>query len=167
MRLCASINPGVEPVYVDVAPEPSARPQECFLNVRRKIELSGGRSQFGWAIWQCSSFFIEAEHHAAYQSTGGGGSLVDITPQVPATPKIFFLPDDSAIHDPNTTMPTDNRRMALINDPRLDRILFLFADRTKLLNMVPHEGKKSVATQRRPPQLFAVDGQTHKCEIHV
>jgi hypothetical protein len=37
-------------------------------------------------------------------------------------------------------MQTDNRRMALINDPRLDRILFLFADRTKLLNMVPRIG---------------------------
>lgn len=136
LALCASINSGVDPVYVDVVPEPSALPQECFPNVRRKIKSSGGRIQFGWAIWQCANFFIEAEHHAVYEAAEGT-SYVDITPQIPVIARILFLPDDRAIHDPKITKQTDNRRLALTNDWRLERILSLFSDRTKLLNNSP------------------------------
>jgi hypothetical protein len=101
----------------------------------------GGRIQYGWAIWQCAQFFIEAEHHAVYDAMNGD-PLIDITPQQPKIPKILFLPDDLAVYDSDTTNKTDNHRMALVNAPRIHRILELFSAKTALFNTIPSVGGK-------------------------
>ena len=149
MRLCASIKDCPEPLYVDVKPENWALTSECFPNVKRKVEENGGRIQYGWAIWQCDQFFIEAEYHAVYESALGE-PLIDITPQIPQLDKIMFLPDDAAVYDFSTTNQYDNHRMALIHDPRVLRILRLFTARTSLLNKLPREdGKVELSGERR------------------
>jgi hypothetical protein len=95
-------------------------------------EESGGEIVYGWVIWQHGNYFIEAEHHAVYRRSDG--SLVDITPGT--TKRVLFLPDPSAVYEFGTTKQTDNVRVPLINDPRLDRILALYSERTSLMNSV-------------------------------
>lgn len=67
-RFIAMFCVGSEPLYVRVQPDLSTIRSECFSNVRRKVERGGGRIRFGWAIWQCAAFFIEAEHHEVYET---------------------------------------------------------------------------------------------------
>ena len=141
LRLCTTIKAGDEPLFVDVRPEEWAIVNECFVNVSRKVAECGGRIQYGWAIWQCAQFFIEAEHHAVYDAMKGV-PLLDLTPQKPRVSKILFLPDDSAIYDFATTDQHDNHRMALMDDTRLHRMLELFSARTALFNTIPNVGGK-------------------------
>jgi hypothetical protein len=157
-RLCLSIRSDAEPLYVDVKPESWAAPSECFPNVGRKVEESGGRIQYGWAIWQCSQFFIEAEHHAVYEGATGE-PLIDITPQIPHVDRIIFLPDDSAVYDFVTTDRRDNRRLALLNDSRVHRILELFTARTSLLNEIPSVGGQVEISGERLKRFEAIESE--------
>ena len=95
LALCREISPSHRPVYVSCRPE--GPPAECFHNVRHKVERDGGALLNGWAIWEWRSVFIEAEHHAVWESAGG---LMDVTQHVPVDEeRILLLPDPERAYD--------------------------------------------------------------------
>ena len=65
-RLMKHMHVETEPLYLSVQPEEYCLPQECFYNVRQKVQREGGRLQMGWAIWKCGRYFIEGELHAVH-----------------------------------------------------------------------------------------------------
>jgi hypothetical protein len=113
--------------------------------VRREVEAQGGRIQFGWAIWQCSKYYVEAEHHAVYEPASGP-PWVDVTPpQIPGLDRILFLPDDSAVYDFGTDQRRDNVRMPLLDDARVRELCELAGERNAILNSVPGIGMVRIA----------------------
>jgi hypothetical protein len=108
---CASITHG-KAVSVLQMPEAGAKPLQCFDNVRAKVEVGGGRAVMGWALWEIPGLFIEAEHHAVWESPDG--TLIDPSPQREGVIGMTFLPDASATEEgqrrDNIRKPlTDNR----------------------------------------------------------
>lgn len=89
--LVEEIGVSVEPLYIDVMPEPYAEVKECFSAVNQKVGKDGGSRQLGWQIWQIPDIMIEAEFHAVWKSPHG--SLVDITPKSKPIDRILFIPD--------------------------------------------------------------------------
>ncbi len=77
----------------------------------------GGTIRFGWSIWEWPNVYIEAEHHAVYESSEG--ILVDVTPPADDwTVSRTFLPDSAAVYDfENEGVRRDNHRLALTSDP--------------------------------------------------
>jgi hypothetical protein len=124
-------------------PEPDCVEEDCFANVRRKVERESGRIQFGWSIWQHGKFFIEAEHHAVYEPSEGH-EWIDITSQDLPIDRILFLPDESAVYEFNSDQRRDNWRMPLIPDGRVQAICDLFAMRCEMINSVPGVGAVSM-----------------------
>ena len=98
---CKSISNG-SPITVRHQTEAWARTDQCFANVKRKIEESGGGGQLGWQFMQlpvgATAGFLVAVHHEVWKSPSG--ELIDITPCVAATLRsdqgLFFLPDEGA-----------------------------------------------------------------------
>ncbi len=86
------------------------------MNVRRKIEASGGSLQTGWALWERPGLYLEAEHHAVF-SRDDGGPVVDITPCPDGFEHRLFVPDPAATFDFRNWNLRDNERMALVDDP--------------------------------------------------
>lgn len=116
--LCAELSPGHKPSYVAVRPDPGAPPIECFPNVNAKIKRDSGAIVYGWAIWEWPRVFIEAEHHAVW--TDGHG-LLDVTPHVPPTEKILFLPDPRRAYDYVSQKRLGNVKRAIGNSPAIPR----------------------------------------------
>jgi hypothetical protein len=71
LELCNRIVPGSRLLFLDITADPACNPEDCFENVRQKVEKEGGRNQYGWALWEWPRVFIEAEHHAVYESSKG------------------------------------------------------------------------------------------------
>lgn len=154
-EFCHAVCANDAPFYVPVSPDLEAIERECFPNIQRKIAVQGGQIVYGRAIWQCGTFFIEAEHHAVYRTPEG--CLIDITPQEPPIPQILFLPDERMIHDPNTTKVVDNYRKALRSYPKLLRLLDLFAQRTVIMNAIPSIGGQVTLTGEDARRFMAVE----------
>lgn len=94
--LCRELKRGGLPQWISVRPDDGAVVNECFNNVSSKIERSGGAIVFGWAIWEWPRVFIEAEHHAVWESEG---ELLDITPHINGESRILFLADPTRRYD--------------------------------------------------------------------
>jgi hypothetical protein len=148
IALCRRIQPANSPDYVPVKPGLGSKQVECFVNVRQKVEVEGGRMQFGWAVWQCSQYYLEAEHHAVYEPPSGP-PWVDITPPLLATiDRILFLPDDNAVFDFNAGQLRDNIRMPLLDDARVQEFCDLSSERTLIFNSVPGFGEVRLSGHR-------------------
>ena len=79
-----------EPVVIDVSPEPGARANSCYQNVRRIARLRGGRMEEGWLVWDGGrGRYLKCVHHAVWKSPDG--RLIDMTPTDDA--RNLFLPD--------------------------------------------------------------------------
>jgi len=115
MALCRLIHPSNEPCSVEVRPWPHARKLQCFVNVREKVDLEGGKIQYGWALWQPTGAFLAAEHHAVYEPPSGP-PWVDITPHNSDVARILFLPDEKAVYMGKLV---DNVRLPLVDDERV------------------------------------------------
>lgn len=111
------------PQYVSVMPEPGATPHNCFPNVDKKVEISGGKRVNGWAIWQLANVYIEAEAHAVWQNNDM--SLIDITPHDDGEKQIVFLQDPTLRYQgkkipskkaPLTNSPLAHEYVALSNE---------------------------------------------------
>jgi len=82
-------------VFVDILDEPGTLPSECYPNVSKKVETSGGRMILGWQVWQ-TELIIEAEHHAVWEDPDG--ELWDITPKTyPDIQQIMFIEDENLV----------------------------------------------------------------------
>ncbi len=127
-------------VRVRVVTGPDVRERNCFVNVRDRVEREGGRMQLGWAVWQHSCLFIEAEPHAVFDP-GSGKLWVDCTPHILPDGRpcreILFIPNDEACYDFDTTETPDNVRVALVDDPGVLEALKLLSEKTALINSVP------------------------------
>lgn len=137
-----------EAVRVPVVSDASARENECYPNVRERLKnLLEGKMQLGWAVWQHSNLFVEAEPHAILDP-GNGQPWIDCTPHMmpdrSSAREILFIPDYERTYNFNTTDVLDNVRVPLMDDPRLKKALDLFAQRTALLNTIPGIGHVSV-----------------------
>ncbi|BCH67908.1 MULTISPECIES: hypothetical protein [Rhizobium/Agrobacterium group] len=93
---CREISPDAKPRYLPVMPDPMAQPSECFNNVMARVSKEGGTLVYGWLVWEWPNVFIEAEHHAVWESKG---TFVDITPHVHGESEILFLPDPKSTYD--------------------------------------------------------------------
>ena len=78
LNLCDSIVKGSEPYFVGVSPADDSVINECYDNVRRYINTSGGSMRSGWSIWFWPNIMVEAEAHAIWVSPQG--KECDITP---------------------------------------------------------------------------------------
>jgi hypothetical protein len=92
LQFCERISPGRKPVYVPVQPESGFWPLQCFPNVAKKVEMSGGESVRGWEISQVPKVYLEARFHAVWLSPTG--RYVDVTPEESGQQRVLFLPDD-------------------------------------------------------------------------
>jgi hypothetical protein len=129
-------------ISVRVIPDPGARESYCFHNVRNKVGREGGKMQLGWAVWQHSNLFIEAEPHAVFDPANGK-PWIDCTPNSfpdgNACREILFIPDDVATYDFETTVIPDSVRVPLVDDPRVSEALKLSSEKIALRNRVPKE----------------------------
>ena len=128
------LNINDEAVPVPVQPTREAVAQRCFGNVRDAIAKHGGNIVYGWVVWQHGDVFVEAEHHAIWRNPTG--QLLCITPQEPPEKTVLFLPDSSATYDFEAGLITNNVRIGLIQDPRLERMFELASEKTELMNSV-------------------------------
>lgn len=93
-----------EVVPVPVQPEGNAN--QCYYNVRTKVDRDGGSTQYGWTF-NASTYLMFAIPHSVWRSPQS--ELIDLTPssQVERTDRIatdvsddgkrLFLPDDDAV----------------------------------------------------------------------
>ncbi|MEK8217154.1 hypothetical protein [Paenibacillus sp. FSL L8-0463] len=94
---CKSIAPYSIPEYVQLRPESWCIQNDCYDNVKQKVEDCGGKRQLGWRIQVVPDpypkYMIEAVHHAIWISETG--EKIDITPQPDSANRIVFVSDDS------------------------------------------------------------------------
>ena len=91
IEFCRTINPGAKPIFMKVSPEDWCRQSCCDLNVKKMIELNGGKMVCGYKFWYIKDIYMEAERHAVWSDTDG--ILRDITFNLDGEFKILFLPD--------------------------------------------------------------------------
>lgn len=91
----------------------------------------GGRIQYGWVIWEWPNVFIEAEHHAVYESPAGQ-PWADITPSERDDDTCrLFLPDAAAVYDfDKRGFGLANVRQPLVDDPLILQFFRLKDERT-------------------------------------
>jgi hypothetical protein len=110
----------------------NAKEQSCFQNVRNVIAEQGGEIVYGWLVWQHGNIFVEAEHHSVWRKTTG--ELVCVTPQTPPEKAITFIPDPSATYDFDKELITNNIRIALVNDSRVEEFFKACEEQTEIMN---------------------------------
>lgn len=108
LDFCADLAPG-NPVFIDVAPTPTARPGWCFANVAEVAATAGGSVCYGWAIWGAPGLWYNAEFHAVWKTSGE--TLIDVTPKVDGEHFIMFLPDPRYSPDFDFYQRPNNVRM--------------------------------------------------------
>jgi hypothetical protein len=142
-------------MYLAIRPEAGCEPNECFPNIRRKVEREGGRIQFGWALDEWPRVFIEAIHHAVYE-TPGREMWLDITPADPGDPQRtrLFLPDDSAVYDFEKQERRDHIRLALTQGPAIDEYLQLAVELNQVILRLPGFGTLTVPEHQRARVTF-------------
>jgi hypothetical protein len=130
-EFCAEISPHRKPLTVRCAPQNQSPYNECFGLVDEKITESGGKQIIGWAIWEKTGVFIEAEFHAVWETTEG--NLLDLNPRPPqfCIESILFVPDANKTY---SGRQVDNIRKPLVSDPDVVRFLYLASKRFQLLN---------------------------------
>ena len=111
LDFCRGVVRDPHPVYVEVKAIRDARVNECFYNVLKQVERSGGNVQYGWAIWLWPSVFIEAEFHAVWKDVDG--RYLDVSAWEPAAERILFLPDFDTTY---TGQQRNNVRKAIADD---------------------------------------------------
>ena len=128
-EFCATVVPDVSPCLVKCHPLNDKPTNECFSLIPEYVATNGGSQVIGWAIWEFSGVFIEAEFHAVWCSPTG--KLVDIVPRVKSFKEILFLPDSSRKYEHRQV---DNIRKQLVEDNDVKRFLFLFHRQFQILN---------------------------------
>jgi hypothetical protein len=123
VALCAKINPGVAPFYVQVTPSQGAGPTDCFLNVPNHIAAHGGALLHGWRINELPGIFVEGEFHGVWLSPAG--EHVDVTPSQSGDTQILFLPDPGKTFDELAFTRRDNIRLALKDHPTVHAFIAL------------------------------------------
>ncbi|MGN6108704.1 MAG: hypothetical protein ACTHU0_26595 [Kofleriaceae bacterium] len=119
---------------VYLRPELWAEPRWCIQNVRKKVELDGGRARYGWTFnirRGPAGPYITLAHHAVWNAPDG--KLIDVTPLDP-DPRVrpvmeggdtLFLFDENA--QPVSTRiglaPLTSHSFPMTDDPELARYI--------------------------------------------
>ena len=145
LDLCRQLNATSRPIYLSIAPAPGCEPNDCFMCIRRKVELDGGRLQAGWSIWEWPNAFIRTEHHAVYEPPTGP-PWVDITPaETPDVRRRLFLSDDTATYDfENEGIRRDEHFKTLVDDPAVQEYFRLAREKNEIMNSIPGVGLVSL-----------------------
>lgn len=85
---------------------------------------------YGWAIWNLKGVYFEAEHHGVWRNRYG--DLIDVSPQFADARKILFLPDSSAVYDPQRFR--NNVIRAEVDSPAIRELVELAMARNAILN---------------------------------
>lgn len=101
----------VNPVYVFVSPKSDSVVNECFVNVENIVKKYGGKSVFGWQIWEFYGVMIEAEFHSIWLTPEN--KLIDITPKQLPFKRILFVETPDIFY---TGKQTNNIRKSLLKD---------------------------------------------------
>lgn len=114
IALFQKVAAGQKAVYLEIEPVEEAIVNECYGNVDKVIQKSGGSIQYGWQIWETvPDVMAEAEFHAVWKDTNG--NLHDVTPkEMPGITRILFLPDPARSY---SGRQINNIRIALKDDP--------------------------------------------------
>lgn len=170
LELCERIAPGRRPIFLAIKSDAACTPNNCFENVRRRVEKEGGRIQYGWALWEWPKVFVEAEHHAVHEPAAGP-SWLDITPCAEGSHRRLFLPDDHAPYTfHNEGLRHDNIRMALSDDPDIDEFFKAAKKRSDFYNRLPGIGEIEISSleerefeklERRVARAVAVLGEKY------
>lgn len=94
------------PRRVEVAPAIGASTDHCYINVEQQLERFGGLGVYGWKIIDFPRLFLQAIHHAVWQSKSG--QLVDVTPEIRNWREVVFAPDETISYcgvPPKVKMP--------------------------------------------------------------
>lgn len=126
---CASISTDQVPYLIDCIPLPNEPLMECFSIVPKQVAAYGGAQLTGWAIWEASGAFMEAEFHAVWQQVSG--VVLDVTPHSIPCSSILFLPDPKRQYKGRQV---DNIRKPLVKDADLVRFFYLLHCRFEILN---------------------------------
>ena len=109
---CKEIDSTTSPIFLEYFPVERYICGDCYGNVDKHIEKNGGRTQYGWIIWEDPKTFLEAEFHVVWANDKE--EYFDVTPKKDGEKRILFLPDSQKRF---TGELVDNIRKALIDTP--------------------------------------------------
>jgi hypothetical protein len=118
-QLINRIGSAYEHEIISVIPEPTAKPENCYINVGDKVARDGGALVYGWAVW-LGDFICEGEHHAVWEDDNG--NLIDITPHRTDVNKLLFIPDDRFSYEGKYI---SNIRVGIADNPLIDHFILL------------------------------------------
>jgi hypothetical protein len=90
-RLCRKLGDVDEPVFISVEARTDCGINDCFIDVEKQVEDSGGSIQHGWLVWEIPGIIIEGEFHAVWRKLDG--SLLDVTRKQDGETLVLFVPD--------------------------------------------------------------------------
>lgn len=117
------------PIVIPHKPLPGKPQNECFSIIPEQVIAEGGKQLTGWAIWETSGLYIEAEFHTVWQDPQG--NLIDLTPRPYHFETILFLPDPRREY---RGRQVNNIRRPLVDDLDVTRFLHLATRRFEILN---------------------------------
>lgn len=126
---CTEIAANSIPIVALCMPRFDRPSNECFSLVEEQIAGNGGSMVVGWAIWEHTGLFIEAEFHAVWKSPEG--KFVDLSARPLLLSHVVFLPDPSRRYEGRQV---DNIRKPLVRDNDLVRFLFIFKRQFEIMN---------------------------------
>lgn len=118
LALCARLGATEPPIYVDVQPRSDSGFADCFNDVVRHVEESGGTRLHGWQIWEWPGVLVEAEFHAVWQKPDG--SLADVQSKPDGETRILFVPQANLEFN---GVRRDNVRHAIGKDPLIQMFI--------------------------------------------
>lgn len=100
---------------------------QCYGNAAEQVRLHGGRTVHGWQVMIWPKLYVEAIHHAVWESPEG--KLVDVTAKPPTDRRSYttFAPDDTIDIDPMYPTFIPPKRLALRDEPELTRLFELLS----------------------------------------
>ncbi|ABM37575.1 hypothetical protein [Polaromonas naphthalenivorans] len=128
-EFCSSLAKGEHPIDVCCQPVAGQPERECFSVVEQQVSEFGGQLVLGWAIWERTGVFIEAEFHAVWRNPDA--KLIDVVPRFATFGSITFLPDANSKYN---GQQVDNVRKSMVKDMDVVRFLFLAKRRFEIFN---------------------------------
>jgi hypothetical protein len=164
VKLLLSKLPGTkEPVFLQVRPIPSAKPNECVPAVNNQIKATGGSIVYGWQIWQTDNL-TEAEFHAVWNSPKG--EMLDVTPKIiQSINRILFAEDPSIKY---IGSPIDNVRINNTGNPLVDDLIRICEARFQMLNVGNRSKMKKVIFKGEELAIFQyLNISQHNIEMYI
>jgi hypothetical protein len=106
---------GGEPKFVPVVEDAYGLFGWCADGVEEKVRRQGGKTVFGWTIWEWADVLLTAEFHAVWEDENG--NLSDITPKPQGENSIVFVADRSYVSGFNFDNRPNNKRYRIYQPP--------------------------------------------------